>query len=102
MTGPREEALFLEKRSYRRRRLMDALRLLPIVGLLLWMLPLFWPSGPTGAAGVEPVPMSRAVIYVFAVWAGLILAALALWIALWRNAPAGDATPVQAPGGDGP
>ncbi len=77
--------LFLERRSYRRRRLMDALRLLPLVGVLLWMLPLFWPSEAATDAALEPVPMSRAVIYVFLVWLGLICAAFALWRGLWSD-----------------
>ncbi|MBY5934079.1 hypothetical protein KUV51_13805 [Tateyamaria omphalii] len=71
--------LFLEKRSYRRRRLMDALRLLPIVGVLLWMLPVFWPSGGDHPADPTPVAMSSAVTYVFVVWILLILAAAVLW-----------------------
>ncbi|MEL7133536.1 MAG: hypothetical protein AAGK77_14115 [Pseudomonadota bacterium] len=74
--------LFLEKRSYRRRRMMDALRLLPIVGVLLWLFPVFWPSVHDGAAAPDPVAMSGAVTYVFMVWGGLILAGLALWWAL--------------------
>ena len=32
---PRRPSLFLERRTYRRRRLMDAARLLPLLGLLL-------------------------------------------------------------------
>ncbi|MEL7166303.1 MAG: hypothetical protein AAFY52_06490 [Pseudomonadota bacterium] len=60
---------------------MDALRLLPVLGVMLFMLPLFWPAG--GDAAVATVPMSRAVTYVFGVWAVLIAAALLLWRALW-------------------
>ncbi|MEL7091943.1 MAG: hypothetical protein AAFN94_09445 [Pseudomonadota bacterium] len=60
---------------------MDALRLLPILGVMLFMLPLFWPSGADDA--VASVPMSRAITYVFVVWAVLIAVALLLWRALW-------------------
>ena len=76
-------SVFLERRSYRRRRMMDALRLLPILGVLLWMLPLFWPSSPRAGAGT--IPMSTAVIYVFAVWIVLIAAAFALWRGIWQS-----------------
>ena len=79
--------LFLEKRSYRRRRMKDALRLLPIVGLLLWLLPVFWPSNDA-PDGPDPVAMSSAVTYVFIVWVLLIFAGLALWWAIGdRDAP---------------
>lgn len=66
---------FLDKRSYRERRMMDALRLLPVLAVLLWLLPLFWPSGETGA---ERVPLSAAITYVFGVWFLMILAAFGL------------------------
>ncbi|MEM8655560.1 MAG: hypothetical protein AAGF36_12515 [Pseudomonadota bacterium] len=91
--------LFLEKRSYRRRRMMDALRLLPIVGLLLWLFPVFWPSVRDGAAAPEPVAMSSAVTYVFGVWGLLILAGLALWRALEGRGARAESkeTPEQAP-----
>ncbi|MEX3315070.1 hypothetical protein [Sulfitobacter sp. PS-8MA] len=74
--------IFLEKRSYRRRRMMDAVRLLPFLGLLLWMVPLLWPvPEPTApAAETAPgMPMSAALRYLFGVWLLLILASWALW-----------------------
>lgn len=64
--------VFLERRSYRQRRMMDALRLLPVLGVMLWLFPLFWPSGPTQTETTEPIAMSGAVIYVFTVWIALI------------------------------
>ena len=81
MTDQVPSSVFLERRSYRRRRMMDALRLLPIVGVMLWMLPLFWPSAPRARA--DAIPMSTAIIYVFAVWLVLIAAAFALWRGIW-------------------
>lgn len=77
--------LFLERRSYRRRRVMDALRLLPIVGLLLWLFPVFWPNAKDGPDAPASVSMSGAVTYVFLVWVVLILSALALWWVLSKR-----------------
>jgi len=77
--------LFLERRSYRRRRMMDALRLLPIVGLLLWLFPVFWPSAKDGPDAPASVAMSSAITYVFWVWGVLILSALALWWVLSKR-----------------
>ncbi|MCE8547150.1 hypothetical protein KBY25_15090 [Ruegeria pomeroyi] len=59
--------VFLERQSYRRRRLMDAARLLPLMGAALFAVPLLWPS-----EGAGTVRMSAAITYVFGVWAILI------------------------------
>jgi hypothetical protein len=59
---------FVERRSYRRRRLADALRMLPVAGALLFCVPMLWPTEP-GAA----IPVSSAIIYIFLVWAGLVV-----------------------------
>ena len=67
---PPRGSVFLRRASYRRRRLSDAARLLPIFGLGLFFLPLLWPSDPTAP---DAVPMSTAVSYVFASWAVLIV-----------------------------
>ncbi|MEO9825894.1 MAG: hypothetical protein ABJQ34_19980 [Paracoccaceae bacterium] len=56
--------------------MMDAIRLLPIVGVMLWMLPLFWSAT---AGNVEPVRTSTAITYVFGVWILLIFIGLGLW-----------------------
>jgi hypothetical protein len=71
--------VFLERRSYRRRRMMDALRFLPVLGVLLWMVPILWPTAADGPTTAEAISMSTAVVYVFAVWCALIVAALARW-----------------------
>jgi hypothetical protein len=55
------EPLFLARESYRRRRLGDAARLLPLFGLVLLLLP-----GLLGAA-------ASAMVYIFVVWAVLIV-----------------------------
>lgn len=64
--------VFLQRRSYRRRRMMDAARLLPVVGALLFLVPLLWPR-PGGEA--SPVATSVSYVYIFGLWAVLILAA---------------------------
>ena len=69
--------IFLQRQSYRRRRLMDAARFLPVLGLLLWAVPLLWhTSGPEGVRG------SGALTYIFGVWGLLVLAAFVLSLRL--------------------
>ena len=75
---PRRAApLFLERHRYRRRRLWDAVRLLPVLGLLLWMVPLMWPT-QSGADGAG-IKTSSALLYLFAVWVFLAVVARMLW-----------------------
>lgn len=64
------QPLFLARRSYRRRRLMDAARLLPVLGVVLILLPGLWHPAETVAPDT-----GRGGLYLFAVWIGLILAA---------------------------
>ncbi|MEQ5828428.1 hypothetical protein J3456_13770 [Sulfitobacter sp. NFXS29] len=76
--------IFLEKRGYRQRRMMDAVRLLPFLGLMLWMVPLLWPvpeilPDATPEPTAPTIAMSVALRYLFGVWALLILATWALW-----------------------
>ncbi len=66
-----EASVFLERRSYRRRRLLDGLKLLPFVAAWLFMLPLLWPDG--GAHSATSQSMSSALIYVFSVWFVMIV-----------------------------
>lgn len=76
-----EQRLFLERRSYRRRRIMDAVRMLPFLCALLWIaVPAMWPNGS------EAVALSSALWYVFSVWIIAIIAS----IALWRRTRSGD------------
>jgi len=63
--------VFLGQARYRQRRLRDAARLLPVLGVVLWMIPLLWPRGPGGGT-----LNSDALIYMFAVWIALIVTAL--------------------------
>jgi len=86
---PPRQPLFLARQSYRRRRLMDAARLLPIFGLFLFALPLMWPRD---AAAPD---VAREAIYLFIVWALLVAAALVLSARLVDSAKGGgDGAPV--------
>jgi hypothetical protein len=58
--------LFLARAPYRRRRLRDAARLLPVFGMFLLLLPLLW------APEARMALSSGDVIYFFAVWLVLI------------------------------
>lgn len=82
--------VFLERRSYRRRRMMDALRLLPIAGVFLWMLPVLWPTPADGPAAPETVALSTAATYVFMVWLALIASAFSLWSLLRARPEMGE------------
>ncbi len=59
-----ERPTFLARDSYRKRRLEDSARLVPIAGLILLLMPLLW-AARSGTSG--------ALIYIFSVWALLIL-----------------------------
>jgi len=74
--------LFLARRSYRFRRLMDAVRLLPLAALTFWMVPLLWPVPGEGTLVGEAEPLvstSQAVRYIFWVWLGMIVLGFVLW-----------------------
>jgi hypothetical protein len=66
---PVRRPVFLDPDRYRRRRLMDAARLLPVLGAFLILLPVLWlPGSARHDTALEG-------IYLFAVWAGLIVLA---------------------------
>lgn len=77
------QPLFLARRSYRHRRLMDAARLLPLFGAVLVLLPALWRPAETIAPDT-----GRGGLYLFAVWLCLVVAGAALARGL---APALDA-----------
>ncbi|MDU8913732.1 hypothetical protein [Aestuariicoccus sp. MJ-SS9] len=79
--GDPRPPLFLERQSYRRRRLRDAARALPVLGMLLWLVPVIWPTGPGTGQGTG-VTSSSALIYIFGVWALLAGAAALLSLRL--------------------
>ena len=73
MSRPVRPPVFLERRSYRRRRMMDAARVLPILGAVLFMLPMLWHHPDAQGTATGSVRTSYAYVYLFALWAGLIL-----------------------------
>lgn len=73
--------VFLERRTYRRRRMMDAARMAPVLALMLWLIPLFWPQ-----TGAETVTSAAALSYIFGVWAGFIVLSLVLSRLLAKDA----------------
>lgn len=58
------QSLFLERASYRRRRLSDAVAIIPFFGIVLLCIPALWASESRTAT---------AMVYVFTIWALLIL-----------------------------
>ena len=75
-----ETGVFLERKSYRRRRLLDGLRVLPVLAAWLFLLPVLWPRGADAAAPTT----SSVLVYVFGVWF-----ALTVLCALFTRAAAG-------------
>ena len=71
MKRPRRP-LFLARIPYRRRRLRDAARLLPVFGTFLFILPVLW-----SPAGEGQRLLSGDVVYFFLTWARLVLVAAA-------------------------
>ena len=67
---------FLQRRSYRQRRVADAARMLPIAGLILMLLPLLFTGGEAGET--EPVRTSQIGLYIFALWVVLMATAFGL------------------------
>ncbi len=73
--------LFLERKSYRMRRIMDAIRFMPFVCAALWIvIPLMWSGGQAAT------PLSTALWYIFGIWA----LAVTVSFALWRRSRSGD------------
>ena len=85
---PGQGAVFLERAGYRQRRLRDGLRMLPLLGLLLWFVPVIWPEGEaTGAPDTAAQGGAGPTIYLFTVW--LLLIALSAMLNA-RLRPEGD------------
>ncbi|WP_370044711.1 MULTISPECIES: hypothetical protein [Salipiger] len=88
--------MFLERQSYRRRRVIDAARVLPFIGMLLWVIPLLWRED-----GAVAVRSSSAILYLFGVWILLVAGAAVLSAKLAAQARDGTAE-VEARGGEAP
>lgn len=78
-SGP--SPIFLERQTYRLRRLRDAARLLPVLGALLLAIPLLW----SGQSEGDTVSTSSAITYVFGVWILLILGTVIVALGLRRK-----------------
>ena len=72
--------VFLERARYRRRRLGDAARLLPVLGAALFAFPLLWGAHRTVGG----------LAYVFGAWGVLILLAVLISRLLSRPGPGGE------------
>ena len=99
---PPRAPLFLERETYRRRRIMDGARILPVAGFVLILLPVLWTRGgdsgtPTGAA----TGTAAEAVYLFALWLVLILVAALLARPL-RAAIRRDGASPLAPGQTAP
>lgn len=70
---PKRGPLFLKRQSYRRGRLRDLSRLLPVIGGVLFLLPILW------SPGVSDAPNTAGDgLYLFVVWFALIVVAALL------------------------
>ena len=85
----RRAPLFLKRGSYRKRRLRDGARLLPVLGLFLFILPILWAPGSSSVADT-----ATDGLYIFAVWLGLVVVAAAM-------APGLSDEAGEAPGAEG-
>lgn len=75
MSRSPKSQVFLHRANYRQRRLRDAAKMLPVLGILLWTIPLTWPA----ASQDEQADMGSAgLLYIFGVWVLLIVLGAAL------------------------
>lgn len=68
MSRTPKPSVFLHRANYRQRRLRDAAKLVPFIGILLWSIPLMWQSDPAGGS-----MGSAGLVYIFGVWVFLIV-----------------------------
>lgn len=98
--GEGTRAVFFERRTYRRRRIIDATRLLPVLGVVLFLIPLLW-QGEDGARTTD------VMLYIFAIWAllaglsGLVSRDLGHDRSGTDNENGPDADPFDPPTGEG-
>ncbi|MGH1579213.1 hypothetical protein [Planktotalea sp.] len=90
---PRQRRLFLERRSYTQRRIVDGVRILPVIALVLFMIPLIWPKGSDAGS----IDSSTSTFYVFVAWCALIIAGAVI---ATRIGPINEASNNDAASGD--
>jgi hypothetical protein len=76
--------IFLARGPYRKRRLRDFAKALPVIGIALLCIPLQWQDGFTNA---------RAVLYIFGVWMSLVVLAAVLSFAVGPEASQTETDP---------
>ncbi|MCW8843898.1 MAG: hypothetical protein OQK00_10825 [Rhodobacteraceae bacterium] len=76
----RHAPIFLERQGYRGRRLVDFMRILPLICGFLWSVPLLWATGPEGS-----VTTSEAIGYIFGVWFFSVLVSAGASLLLRRS-----------------
>ncbi len=84
----RPEPLFLARQSYRSRRLGDAARILPVIGIILLLLPILWADSARTREGL---------VYIFVVWAILIAVVGPISSRLSTHAESRDDPPADVP-----
>ncbi|MGP9788415.1 hypothetical protein [Roseinatronobacter sp. NSM] len=80
MKLPSRNIQFLARDGYRMRRLMDAARILPVIGFVLLLLPLM-----RQGAGTDSPPTASEAVYLFVVWIGLVVTAFVMSLGLRRT-----------------
>lgn len=76
---------FLERAGYRQRRMRDGARLLPLFAIVMMILPLMWPRETP-----DQSLTSTSMVYLFSLWAGLVVVAFILSRVLRFSAFAAD------------
>ncbi|MEM7723012.1 MAG: hypothetical protein AAF376_11615 [Pseudomonadota bacterium] len=94
--------LFLERRTYRRNRLQDAARLLPILGVVLIFAPVFIRDSEAVTAGSDGTGLEQWIVYYFVIWIGLIALTAVVSRALTRTEEAESEGDIGAGGGTEP
>ncbi len=96
---PERRPLFLERRTYRLRRLMDAARMLPVLGAVLFFVPILWGAGRSGETSVGTAEDG---VFLFGVWFALILGAALISRALARADGRAEGKPPGSRGEEAP
>ena len=73
--------VFVQRGTYRRRRVADGARLLPVLGLILILIPLLWQIGIEPGDEITATGRTAWVMtYLFLIWLGLaMLAGVLSW-----------------------